>query len=156
MKKNKLLRILLIVLIICTVAFIWSQSCLGKTASSSQSGWVREFLQNMVDTLGLRIQIEELVVRKLAHFLEFFVLGLEVTLYGIIGGKPDRNDVLWMPGTVFLIAFADETIQIFSKRGPAIADVWLDIAGGVTAMLLVFALYYLISACKRTGGKRRG
>lgn len=154
MKRNKLLRIILLIFIVCTVLFIWSQSCLGKTASSSQSGWVRDFLQNAADLFGLPIQVNEHTVRKLAHFLEFFVLGVEVTLYGIIGGKPDRHDVLWMPGSVFLIAFMDETIQIFSKRGPAVADVWLDIAGGVTAMLLVFALYYLISAYKRKRGKR--
>ncbi len=156
MKKNKLLRAVLLILIVCTVVFIWTQSCLGRTASSTQSGWVRDFLQNTADLLGLPIQVNEHTVRKLAHFLEFFLLGVEVTLYGVIGGKPDRRDVLWMPGTVFLVAFMDETIQIFSKRGPAIADVWLDIAGGITAMLLVFALYYLVSACKRKRRSRRG
>lgn len=29
----------------------------------------------------------------------------------------------------FYIAFIDETIQIFSGRGPQIADVWLDVFG---------------------------
>lgn len=154
MKASKLLRAVLLILIICTVLFIWAHSCLGKEASSAQSGWVRDFLQNLVDLLGLPVQVTSHVTRKLAHFLEFFLLGLEVTLYGICGRALDRHDVVWIPGTVFLVAFMDETIQIFSGRGPAIADVWLDIAGGVTAMLLVFALYYLASACKRKRGRR--
>jgi len=154
MKRNKFLRIVLLILIVCTIAFIWGQSCLGKDASSAQSGWVRAFLQNVVDLFGLPLQVTSHFTRKLAHFLEFFLLGLEVTLYGIAGGTLDRHDVLWIPGSVFLVAFADETIQIFSGRGPAIADVWLDIAGGVTAMLLVFAIYYLIAACKRKSGRR--
>ncbi len=154
MKVNKLLRIVLLLLIICTILFIWTQSCLGKDASSAQSSWVRQFLQNAVDLLGLPIEVTVHATRKLAHFLEFFLLGLEVTLYGICGRTPDRHDIVWMPGTVFLVAFMDETIQIFSGRGPAITDVWLDIAGGVTAMLLVFAFYYLVAACKRKRGRR--
>ena len=152
MRKNKLLRVVLLIVIVCTIVFIWTQSCFSKTASASQSGWVLEFLQNGADLLGLPIQLDQHTVRKMAHFLEFFVLGFELTLYTVIGVRTDRRDIVRLLGTLFLVAFMDETIQIFAKRGPSVADVWLDIAGGITAMLLCFALHYLCSACKN---KRR-
>lgn len=153
MKKNNLLRIALIILIVLTVLFIWGNSVLGRDASTQQSAGVRGFLQNVVDLLGLPWQVTTQVVRKAAHFLLFFLLGTEITLYRLCGRKLDRRDISSILGGVFTVAFLDETIQIFSKRGPAIPDVWLDISGGVTAMLLVFALYYLIVACKRKHGK---
>ncbi len=149
MKKKKLLRAILLILIVCTIAFIWGNSLLGKEASGQQSGWVREFLQNVADLLGLRVTVDEYVVRKLAHFLEFFLLGLEVAWFGVCKHKPDRRDLVDMFAAVFTVAFLDETWQIFSGRGPAIADMWLDISGGIAAMLLFFALYYLAS-CKKT------
>ncbi len=153
MKKNNVLRVVLIILIGFTVLFIWGNSVLGRDASTQQSDDVRSFLQNAVDLLGLPWQVTAQVVRKTAHFLLFFLLGTEITLYRLCGRKLDRRDISSILCCVFSVAFLDETIQIFSKRGPAITDVWLDVSGGVTAMLLVFALYYLIAACRRKRGR---
>ena len=46
-------------------------------------------------------------------------------------------------------AFLDETIQIFSGRGPDIKDVWLDTFGAAAGILLV-------SAVRWTGELRAG
>ncbi len=154
MKKNKILRAFLLILMVLTVLFIWGNSVLGREASSAQSGWVRAFLQSLVDLLGLSIEVTMHGVRKLAHFLEYFVLGTEMTLYALCGHKLDRHSIGGVLGTVFAVAFLDETIQVFSNRGPMITDVWLDFGGAVTALLLVAALQYLIDACKRKRSRR--
>ncbi len=154
MNKKKVGRILLLVLIIVTVLFIFSHSIVGKSTSIHQSSTVRAFLQNIFNAMGIPWQLTTHVVRKLAHFAEFFVLGLELTWYHLCGHKLGRRDIGSIAITVFAVGFADETIQIFSARGPGIADVWLDIAGGMTGMLFVFALYYLVNVCRRKGGFR--
>ncbi len=154
MNKKKVGRILLLVLIIATVLFIFSHSIVGKNTSLNQSGTVHTFLQNILQTIGIPLELTSHTVRKLAHFAEFFVLGLELTLYHLCGHKLVRRDISNIIGFIFTVGFVDETIQIFSARGPAIADVWLDAAGGVTAMLLVFALYYLVKVCRRKGGRQ--
>lgn len=153
MNKNRLLRIVLIVLMVMTIAFIWGNSLLGRQASTEHSDTVRGFLQKIAELLGLQWTLTIPMVRKAAHFLLFFLLGTEWTLYRLCGRQLNRQDVGSILSGVFTVAFLDETIQVFSKRGPLITDVWLDISGGVTAMLLVFALYYLINACKKKRGR---
>ena len=36
----------------------------------------------------------------------------------------------------FFVAFIDETIQIFSGRGPQIRDVWVDLLGASIGLLI--------------------
>ena len=52
----------------------------------------------------------------------------------------------------FLMAAAltDETIQIFTGRGPQIQDVWLDFAGGFTGLLVMLALWALLRRAFRS------
>lgn len=153
MKKKTVGQVILLVLMVITVLLIWGNSLVGRDASMHQSDVVSGFFQNLAQLLGLSTVISSQVIRKTAHFLAFFLLGTEATLYCLCGRKPDRYDLGKIIGFVFITAFLDETIQVFSGRGPMITDVWLDIAGGVTAMLLVFALYSLINVCKRKRGK---
>ena len=44
-----------------------------------------------------------------------------------------------------LTGFIDETIQIFSGRGSAIRDVWLDFSGAAAAILILAAIRVLFS-----------
>lgn len=149
MRKNKPIHIFFLILSVVTVLFIWANSCLGRGASSEQSGVVRGFLQNFFELIGLPVNVTMDVVRKIAHFAEFFLLGVEITLYTVWGRGIVGYDVVNLIGTVFAVGFVDETIQIFSKRGPAITDVWLDVFGGVVAIVLVIACYYLSTAGKK-------
>ncbi len=155
MTKNKLVHLLLLILIIVTVLFIWSNSLRGQDNSSLQSGRVRAFCQQVLDTIGIPLTLTDHFVRKAAHFLEFFLLGTELTVYMLQRHPLNRRDVTDTLMLLFGTAFLDETLQIFSARGPAISDVWLDLCGGVVAVLLTFALYDLIVACRRRGKSRR-
>lgn len=149
MNKRKIWRSVLLVLIILTVLFIFSHSVVAKSTSLQQSGWVRTWLQSGLDALHIPLNLTSHLVRKIAHFVEFFILGAELTCYRMCGRKLGRQDITGVLCTVFAVAFADETIQIFSARGPAIADVWLDVLGGAVAMLVVFAIHYLALALRK-------
>jgi VanZ family protein len=128
----------LTVLILLTLALIWGHSLLGREASSEESGFVMELLEPVLEMVVGEGNVTEFLVRKLAHFTEFFVLGLEVLTF-FAYRKPLFPQAFLLALTHgFFAAFLDETIQIFSGRGPMIQDVWLDVSGfavGASLML---------------------
>ena len=128
----------LTVLIILTLALIWGHSLLGREASTEESGFVMELLEPVLEMVVGEGNVTEFLVRKLAHFTEFFVLGLEVLTF-FAYRKPLFPQAFLLALTHgFFAAFLDETIQIFSGRGPMIQDVWLDVCGfavGASLML---------------------
>lgn len=82
------------------------------------------------------------LIRKCAHFVEYFILSLLV-LRGIRAGRKESHFgwALVAVGVVAGYAALDEFHQSFVPgRGPAVADVLLDTAGGVAAQLVVALL----------------
>ena len=97
-----------------------------------------ELLEPVLEMVVGEGNVTEFLVRKLAHFTEFFVLGLELLTF-FAYRKPLFPQAFLLALTHgFFAAFLDETIQIFSGRGPMIQDVWLDVCGfavGASLML---------------------
>ena len=130
----------LTVLIILTLALIWGHSLLGREASSEESGFVMELLEPVLEMVVGEGNVTEFLVRKLAHFTEFFVLGLELMTF-FAYRKPLFPQAFLLALTHgFFAAFLDETIQIFSGRGPMIQDVWLDVCGFAVGSLLMLGI----------------
>ena len=83
--------------------------------------------------------LSDFIVRKAAHFTEYFVL--YILLYRAINTK--RNDdikgFIWPILIVFLYACSDEFHQAFVPgRGPLFRDVLVDTSGGLTAFLVTY------------------
>lgn len=133
MKKSQ--KILLIIIIV-TIAAIWGQSLLNRTASSAESGFVLAIVGPAFRLIVKPEHLTMLLIRKLAHFTEFFVLGVELELFL-------KKKFLWAAGTGFFVAFMDETLQMFSGREAMISDVWLDFFGCITAIAVVILLLRL-------------
>ncbi len=79
------------------------------------------------------------IVRKLAHFSEFALLGfLSTGLLLYLDHRRHRLKTwqLWLIPIVFclLYAISDEVHQIFSERGPSAWDVLVDFAGAYTGI----------------------
>lgn len=130
----------LTVLIILTLALIWGHSLLGREASSEESGFVMELVEPVLEIIVGEGNVTEFLVRKLAHFTEFFVLGLEMLTF-FAYRKPLFPQAFLLALTHgFFAAFLDETIQIFSGRGPMIQDVWLDVSGFAVGSLLMLGI----------------
>lgn len=129
-------RRILLVLLILTLAFIWGHSLVPKSISADESGRTLKLLYPLLSLFLDTKDITNHFVRKMAHFTEYAVLGIELrTLIGIYrrNGKTVlfNKEMVFVPTVLyaFFTAFIDETIQIFSGRGPQIADVWLDVFG---------------------------
>ena len=126
-------RKLLIVLLILLLAFIWGHSCMPVDASEGESSAVLELIRPLLEPIVGPKNVTLHLVRKLAHFTEFFCLGCVLAL--LLPFR--RNSQLLASGLGLLTGFIDETIQIFSGRGPAISDVWLDFSSAAAAILIL-------------------
>ena len=157
MKTNNrsVLRILLIVGLIGTLLFTFTQSLLPPDESSEMSDGVLGFLETIIspDTpIGAFVHEN---VRKIAHFVEYMTLGIFTSLYVVffmpgVDSKPKERIrfVIYSFAFAPLVGLFDETLQIFSGRGPAILDVWIDTAGFFSSAAIVYAVYYFNASLK--------
>jgi len=115
---------------------------MSREVSSSESGWVMALIEPSLEIIVGKGNVTMHLVRKLAHFTEYFVLGAELTLYVDLRARrtsaPQTIIIKVLPLVIGLItASLDETIQIFSGREPAVTDVLLDFCGVLTAFIIV-------------------
>lgn len=136
-------RVLFTALVIATVGFIFYNSLQNGDLSSSRSGMVTAFLNSILYQLGLP-SLTEHVVRKLAHFSEFCLLGFLMTAcVRAYTGRWGRY-LCWPLLLGLVTANLDETLQLYSAdRSSSVIDVWIDFSGvctgvGIAAVLLLF------------------
>ncbi len=134
-------RIFLAILIVLTLTFIFSNSLESSEASSLRSLSVLRFLERIFG----EGRITHHFVRKLAHFCEFGLLGLEFSLFFRTFEK-DKTLCCLFCG--LLSALCDETLQLFSNRGSQVQDVWLDYGGYCCGVLFIMALFIVLKKKK--------
>lgn len=152
-KKRQIIKWILLAaaLLWCSVIFGFSLADAGE--STSQSGFMLNLLNSIPEALGLSFRFTSFFVRKLAHFTEFFILGV-LTAGALVSFGCKRSALFYIP-TVLAVASADETIQLFVPgRAGQLADVLLDFSGGFSggAVLLVI-LYFVFRIRKSKTGK---
>lgn len=138
-----------IILIVIVLAFIWGQSLIPTDDSTLESGQIMQVMQAVLDFLNIPVTLTEHFVRKLAHFSEHAVAGVILGLFmypRLMSSQTKREQIecAILPLIVgFFIGFADETIQIFSGRGPLIQDVWIDFFGIFLGVSLSYLIVFL-------------
>ena len=131
-----------------------------RGASTQESVFFKDMVDDLLHAMSgnTLLEISEALLRKSAHFIEYAVLGSELSLLFVLYGlkKDDTRNVK----TIFighimqlfivsvLVAMIDETIQYFSGRYSSLFDVWLDLTG-VTFAAIVFFIIVSIKAKKR-------
>lgn len=118
-----------------------------RPASANESGLFLKMLYPVLTSFLKPELVTDHLVRKMAHFTEYFVLGME--MFGMVSFfSKSRWRVLKSVEYAFFAAFIDESIQILSRRGSMISDVWLDTAGAAAGVLLVKLVSYTRAARK--------
>lgn len=126
-------------LTILTVVFIFFNSFQNGEQSKNISSTVLFFINDFFEKINLNLQIEGNFLRKLAHFIEFFALGLFLMFTFEAFTKKTYNIISWALFLSLLIPVIDETIQIFSNgRASQVTDVILDFFG------MFCGLFYVI------------
>ena len=138
-RTDKRLR-LCITLLICNLIFIWGNSLLPGEVSGAFSDWVKSILAQLF-TSAPGAPSGGGLLRKIAHFTEFTVLGLCLAwLHGMLQ-KGRVRPFLWGAAA----AAVDETIQRFVPgRGPSLKDVCIDSAGVLTGIILLWFGYAFV------------
>ncbi len=150
MKKRTFIIFLVIVLV-----FIWGHSLIPTDNSTAESTGIMKILQSVFDFLNIPVTLDLHFVRKLAHLTEHAAAGLLLGLFmyrKLTGAESKREliDYAAMPLVIgFFIGFIDETIQIFSGRGPLIQDVWIDFFGVFIGVLAAYLIIFIRFRRKR-------
>ena len=108
--------------------------------SSNLSGGITLILYNIVKQIGSSISMEtfHLVIRKLAHFTEYFILGLLTFLALVPYTISFRQKFIVIFWFGFIFASLDETIQLFvDGRAGSIRDVLIDGAGVLFSIMII-------------------
>lgn len=131
-------------LLVIWMGIIFLFSC--KTgAESIQSS---QFVLSLIKLFGIDVNsmfghLSQLLLRKSAHMLEYFILCL--LIYNLIKDYLNLKMILSILIS-FLYACTDEIHQFFVvDRGPSFYDVLVDTLGAILAMILI----YLIKMIKR-------
>lgn len=157
-------RKLLQLALILWIGFIWLHSAIPATGSSEESRVVGNLIRPFLELFLGQGNVTDHVVRKLAHFTEYTILGMlmgmnvKVLTAGIRSrirlSGPDLF-FCWSYGLLLAAAVAliDESIQLFSPgRSAQVTDVLLDTGGSTVGLLLCLfcVLFYdTMQASKR-------
>lgn len=140
MKTNKKLILFTTLTILWTIV-IFSFSLQNGEESSRLSGGIVAWIVEVIFPADFPyVEQMETIVRKGAHFTEYFILGIFASL--TVRETKSTRPVLtaWIIGT--LVACCDETIQLFSDgRAGQVTDVMLDSSGVLCGCAMLYILY---------------
>lgn len=153
-------RILFTFFALGTTLFIFSNSLEIGAVSSARSQEVTAFLNGILSGAGLPT-LTNAVVRKLAHFAEYALLGFWFTLCLRVYTCHYIRHISWPLFLLLLVANADEFLQSFvASRSSSVRDVWIDFGGGLTGtaaalaiILLLGGFWYLLGFGRKKKGR---
>lgn len=79
------------------------------------------------------------IVRKIAHFTIYFILGIMVSWLINVGNSKGKRSIFIAAVCCLVFAISDETLQLFIYgRGAQVTDVLIDISGASLGIFLVY------------------
>ena len=125
-----------------------------KSAASStvDSDAATSVIKDLLEAVfGTEFEINTNLIRKLAHFCEFAVLGFFAFFTFYFWGICKKWQLVVYPGaTGLVVAGVDEVLQLFFEgRSAQITDVLLDVSGVLTAVLVLLAIISIINKKSR-------
>mgnify|MGYP004566601119 FL=1 len=137
MSKNKISLLLVILWMI----FIFIMSSFDATSSSNQSNFIVDIITSIINIKD--IGLLSFIIRKLAHFTEYFILGILVINFIT---RYDKKIIIAILLCI-IYATSDEIHQIFVPgRSCQITDIMIDSLGSIMGIYL----YKLITKkCKK-------
>ena len=127
---------------IAITAFIFSNSLQSGEISGNQSDFFVDAFDNALSFFGISAdtQILGVIIRKAAHFTEYFALGLTSSLFLSVFERKPLYTI--SPIYALVIAICDEFIMqsVTEGRAPRWTDVIIDLSGAVIAGLIIYLI----------------
>ena len=130
---NKYKKYLSILLVILWMSFIFIMSSYDSNESSQQSGLIVGIITNIFNISNTDILSH--IIRKLAHFTEYLILGILVI--NMFTKNNAKKSCLLSILLCIIYATSDEIHQIFTPgRACQIKDILIDSVGSITGVYL--------------------
>ena len=143
-KKQKRILILLAVIPLLVTLFIFSNSLKDSASSNAVSDRVIEWLRPILDRIFPDVALQNFLVRKLAHVLEFAMLGIAIALFHrYVQNYCGKHFYGFACFYGLAVAVIDELIQSISDRTDSVQDVCLDFSGYMIGVLLMIGIFLL-------------
>lgn len=147
-------RVLFTLCTIVTVAYIFFNSSQTADVSAVRSGRIVELANAVFAKLGFGAVFTEHLVRKLAHLLEYMLLGFFLMLTLRVYTQRILSFLAWPLFGGLLIPVLDETLQAFrAGRSSELRDVLIDFSGvmiGLCAALLVLLVVRMVTVLAKS------
>jgi VanZ family protein len=113
----------------------------GQGASTQTSRIIRPLLEFFFPDASFEtIAFYHGIIRKLAHFIEYAVLGF-LACRAFVASALGQRSLIVSALLVVAVAVIDETNQSFNpQRTGSPIDVFIDVTGGLSAILIVYLL----------------
>jgi len=124
-----------IILVIVWMILIFIMSSFNSTESSNQSGFIVEIISNILNIDN--VDLLSLIIRKSAHFTEYFILGL------LVQNMIDNYNKKTFLSIIICILYAisDEIHQYFVPgRSCQIMDMTIDTLGSLLGIYLLLSI----------------
>lgn len=144
--KSKIFSLLSII----WTTFIFSNSLKNGVSSEKMSLPIANSISKMFNEVGIKWDAEtiEFFIRKTAHFCEFMLLGILVSLIFVFINRKFSYSYGLILFFITIIPVCDEFIQTFiTGRSGQVRDVVLDFAGA-------FAGFIIIAVIKRITNRK--
>ncbi len=144
------------IIVMVVLGFILANSMLNDNVSEWISALPKKIYQFFIPYGKIKWIDEFLInhIRKFAHFIEYFILGIIISKYYYFK-KKSINRLINSIFLVLSIAFLDETIQIISGRNALVSDMWIDLTGGVVGVFVyLFYRFYKYNKNNKQAGER--
>ena len=129
-------KIISILLVIIWMTLIFTMSSFNSNDSSNQSSFIVTIISNIININNL--EILSIIIRKLAHFTEYLILGILMHNLTNIYNKNMHISMI----ICILYAISDEIHQLFVPgRSFQIIDIGIDCFGSIIGIYI----FYLIN-----------
>lgn len=143
-------KLIFVSITLCIISFAFIHSLMPADISSDESEGVMLFLQNILNFLGINVELNDYIVRKLAHFTEYTAIGVSLSLCAFsFNKKKPYKYTLSILFVALFTAVIDETIQLSTEgRSGQVTDVLLDFSGSVTGIAFTLVIIKIIQYIK--------
>ncbi len=154
-KKNvsfERVNVLLLLLDLLILVFIFSHSIATADLSSNESGFVRNLLNFLLNT-----ELSEHIVRKIAHFTEFFAFGFCTSMTVFSFNKNILTGTFLKLFACLSSAVLDEFLQLSSDgRSGQVTDIILDFGGSLAGIVMsIIAVIIYMKGFEKNGKEKQ-
>ena len=153
-------KVTVIILLLFSMGFIfYNSSKNGYDSNKASSGILNKAGNKLTINQEVKKEIKnklnisaskEIIIRKLAHMFEFFILAILVAIVLFIFGVKGKGAIIYVLFTVLMYAVLDEFHQMYVPgRTSSVRDVLIDFAGGFLGTICFYWTGFMASKITR-------